>query len=63
MVPISQITSPEGKTGRTMAFIALGLSIAVGLGTLVYLHHQIKLSKIKLADHENDPAAHKKSPA
>lgn len=63
MVPISQIISPDGKAGRTMAFVALGLSIAVGIGTLVYLHHQIKLSKIKLEDHEADPKTHKKSPA
>jgi uncharacterized protein HemX len=63
MGPLNALATPNGNTGKTMSFVALAISIAVGVGTLIYLHHQIKISKIKLAEHEKDTTAHKKNPA
>lgn len=60
---IAPIPSQNSNVGKTLGFLALGLTIAVGIVSLIHLKHQMRLVKIELDKHEDNPAAHKKSPA
>lgn len=52
MLPSHIVPAPNSDTGKTLAFVAVGLSILVGLGTLIYLRHQVKLVKMQIDHHE-----------
>ncbi len=49
------IESPNTPTGRRLSYITFGLTMAVALGTLWYLHHQMKLVKIQIKEHDPVP--------
>lgn len=60
MIP-THIPAQNSQTVRVLSFLAIGLSVAVGIVSLVHLHKQMKLVKIELNKHEGDTLAHKKS--
>ncbi len=62
MMP-THIPSQNSSTVRTLSLLAIGLTIAVGIVSLIHLRNQMKLVKIELDKHENDGTAHKKSQA
>lgn len=58
MIVVPQAPAPNSEVGKTLSFIALGLTIAVGIGTMIYLRHQIKLVKLQVDNHEKLKSAH-----